>query len=315
MTQPTPDQVKLGGLLDARDSLDTHVDRVLAVQSGQIVPVPTGLTDLDKILSGGMQNGTLNTIGGVTGIGKTAAMATIFRNIAMRGQVPVFISLEQSTAQMINRLVASMSQIPLDLFDIKGGMTDVDMTNWSDSVGKLERLKFYIDDTPGQSIKRVRQLITKLKADEDIDVAVIDYLQIVRPENTNKMRYLEIDEVLRELAEMAKELDIPVLMGAQLSRDIMRRSDKTPNLADIRESGNIEQYSYSITFLHREDYWDPVTINRGTAQLIVAKHRQGKTGTAQAIFMGQYSRLENAILPHFTPPHTPAAPPPATVSI
>ncbi len=314
MTQPTPKKI-LEGLVDAKGALNTHVDRMIAVQSGQIVPVPTGLTDLDKILSGGLQNSTLNMLGGVTGIGKTAALTTIFRNVAVAGHKPVFISLEQPISQLITRMVADKAKVSLELFDIKGGLTQTDMREWTAAIGELEKLTFFIDDTPGQTVGRIRDLITKLHVDEGVDVAFIDYLQIIKPDRNQRMRYLEIDDSLRTLHELARELDIPILMGAQLSRDIMRRKDKIPNLADLRESGNIEQYAYTITFLHREDYWDPVTINRGTAQLIVAKHRQGKTGTAQAIFMGQYSRLENAVLPHFTPPPTAAPQAPAVVSI
>ncbi len=314
MTQPTPKKT-VEGLVDARGALSTHVDRTLAVQSGQIVPVPSGLTDLDKILSGGFQKSTLNVIGGVTGVGKTAALTTIFRNVAFANHTPLFVSLEQPTSQLITRLVADKTGASLDLFDIKDGLTHTDLQAWTAAIGELEKLKFFIDDTPGQTIDRVKNVTTKLYADEGVDIVFVDYLQIVRPEKMTRMRYLEIDETLQVLHELARELDIPIVMGAQLSRDIFRRSDKTPMLADLRESGNIEQYAYTVVFLHREDYWDPVTINRGTAQLIVAKHRQGKTGTAQAIFRGQYSRLENAALPHFTPPSTSAPQAPVATSI
>ncbi len=313
MTQPNPKKIS-EGLFGTKAALEAHVDRTLLVQSGQIVPVPTGLADLDKILSGGLQKTTLNILGGVTGIGKTAALTTFFRNTAVAGHTPLFISLEQPISQLITRLIADKTKVALDLFDIKDGLSAFDMQEWSAAIGEMEKLKFWIDDTPGQDITRVKDLVTRLVAEKGVDVVFIDYLQIIRPDQSQRVRYLQIDEHLRVLHELARELDIPIMMGAQLNRDIMRRKDKSPNLADLRESGNIEQYAYTITFLHREDYWDPVTINRGTADLIVAKHRQGKTGIARAIFMGQYSRLENAALPHFT--KTPATPPaPQVVSI
>lgn len=242
-------------------------------------------------------------------MGKTAVLTTAMRNMAEAGQKPLLISLEQPVTQLVARMLADKSNISLEKFDLPGAMTQSNTQSWHLAIADMENLDFYIDDRPGQTIKNVRETVTKLHEEKGITVVLIDYLQLIKSERGNRMRYLEIDEVLQGLHELARETGLPILMGAQLSREVFHRKEKRPILSDLRESGNIEQFSYSITFLHRDDYWDDMTLNKGVAELIVAKHRQGPTGIAKAVFVAKYSRLENLALKPLHPPTIPAAPP------
>lgn len=302
-----------GGLVDARTAVDLHYKRTIAVQTGQILSVPSGLIDLDKILAGGYKGSTLNTLAGVTGMGKTAGLTTLTRNMALAGGVPVLFSLEQPVSQLVSRMIADKVKVPIDTFDMQGGLTQGNMADLIIEGDALAQLRFFIDDTAGQNVQRICDQIQKLHEDQKITVALVDYLQMVRPSREVRMRYLEISNVLSHFHELAMKLDIPIILGAQLSREVFNRADRRPTLRDLRESGDIEQYSYTVTFLHRDDYWDPISLHKGVAELIVAKHRQGKTGVAKAVFMGQYSRLENMVLTNLNPPHIPPAPVPVTI--
>ncbi len=303
------------GPVAIKEALGQHYDLVTEVQAGRVVSVPSGLVDLDKILAGGWKNTSLNVVAGVTGMGKTATMTTFARNVAVSGGTPVLFSLEQPTEQIVTRLIADKVGVPIDAFDIQDGLSQADLTKWHSAIADLEKVQFYIDDTPNQSVLQICNHVRRLKMMYDINVVFVDYLQLIQPSQSYRMRVLELADVMRHLHQCARETEIPFVLGAQISREVYNRSDKRPVLKDIRESGDIEQYSYTTTFLHRDDYWDPVTINKNVAELIVAKHRQGKTGTAKAIFMGEYSRLENAVFNPLGQAPSPIVTPPGGASI
>lgn len=278
------------------DALEIHHDYVSKAQSGEIKSVPTGLMDWDWLLAGGLKETTLNILGARTGMGKTAVACTIAKNVALAGGVPAFFSLEQPTSQIITRLVAQDVGVSTDRFDMKDGLTTAEIKEWDRAIVEMKKIKFYIDDTPGLNVMDIVNRARVLKRAHNINLLIIDYLQLVRPSKDHRMRYLDIKDVLDHLHVCARELSIPILTTVQLGRDIDSRQDKHPVLKDLRESGDIEQYGYTISFFHREAFYDPSTINQLGAELIVAKHRQGRTGTAQCIFRGEYSRVESAVL-------------------
>lgn len=279
------------------NALEVHYEYVSKAQAGTIRAVPTGLIDWDRILAGGFKETTINLLGARTGMGKTAVACTVAKNIALAGGCPAFFSLEQPTSQIVTRLVAQDVGAPVEAFDIRDGLSQVQLKEWDKVISDLEQVKFYIDDTPGLNVMDIVNRARVLKRAHNIDILIIDYLQLVRPSNPNlRMRYLEIKDVLDYLHICARELSIPIFATVQLGREIDARADKRPVLKDLRESGDLEQYGYTISFLHRDAFYDPTTINQLGAELIVQKHRQGPTGTAQVIFRGEYSRLENAVL-------------------
>lgn len=284
------------GPQDINTALELHHNYVDKAQSGEIKSVATGLLDWDWLLAGGFKETTINLLGARTGMGKTAVACTIAKNIALAGGVPAFFSLEQPTSQIVTRLVAQDVGVSTDKFDMKDGLTIAETKEWDRAMLEMKKVKFFIDDTPGLNVMDIVNRARVLKRAHNINILIIDYLQLVRPSKDYRMRYLEIKDVLDHLHICARELSIPIFTTVQLGRDIDSRQDKHPVLKDLRESGDLEQYGYSISFFHRDAFYDPATINQLGAELIVAKHRQGKTGKAQVIFRGEYSRVENAVL-------------------
>jgi replicative DNA helicase len=285
-----------GGPMPIEESLEIHHDYVSKTQSGDIVSVPTGLVDWDRLLAGGLKATTINLLGARTGMGKTAVACTVAKNVALDGGCPAFFSLEQPTSQIVTRLIAQDVGVSVEKFDIKDGLTTAELAEWDKAIGEFSQVKFYIDDTPGLNVMDIVNRARVLKRAHNINILIIDYLQLVRPSKPSRMRYLEIKDVLDHLHICSRELDIPIFTTVQLGREIDSRQDKRPVLKDLRESGDLEQYGYTISFFHRDAFYDPTTINQLGAELIVSKHRQGRTGTAQVIFRGEYSRVENAVL-------------------
>jgi replicative DNA helicase len=297
------------GPIDMRQALEEHYDYVSKAQAGEIKAIPTGLIDWDNILAGGLKQQTINLIAARTGMGKTAVLCTVAKNRAIDGGCPAFFSLEQPTAQIMTRLISQDVGVSTDRFDIKDGLTQVELKEWDRAIAGMEKIKFFIDDTPGLNVLEIVNRCRVLKRAHDIDLVLVDYAQLIQPSMPQRMRYLEIKNVLDHLHVCSKELKVPILLAAQLGRDVDARQDHRPILKDLRESGDFEQYGYTITFFHREAFYDPTTINQLGGELIVAKHRQGKTGTADVVFRGQYSRVENAMLKtvHLTQPPSGAA--------
>jgi replicative DNA helicase len=285
------------GPQDAHEVMSMHYDQVTQAQAGSIKSIPTGLLDWDKYLAGGFKPQTINIVGGRTGIGKTVVATTVLKNTALAGYTPLFFSLEQPAAQIANRLVAKDVGASVEMFDQKDGLTQGELQKWNDTVGKMERLKFFIDDTPGRDINYILSQARRLKKQHSIGLVIIDYIQLIQPARKNAKNSLEeITDVLKHLHNGLRILDLPCLATAQLSRELDKRQDKHPLMADLYGSSQWEHYSYSITFLHRDDFYDAASLNKGMAELIVAKHRQGPTGTATVVFLGKYARLENAVI-------------------
>ena len=258
-----------------------------------ITGVPSGFTDLDY-RTAGFHGSELILIAARPAMGKTAFALNIATNAALRANVPVAVfSLEMSKEQLVNRILCSESMV--DSNKIRTGKLDEeDWTKLAETIGPLSEAEMYIDDTPGINIMEIRAKCRKLKVEKNIGLVVIDYLQLIQGTNKrNGSREQEISEISRSLKILAKELDVPVIALSQLSRAAEQRPDHRPMLSDLRESGAIEQDADIVMFLYRDDYYNPETEKKNVAEVIIAKHRGGSTGTVELLWLGNYTKFVN----------------------
>ena len=258
-----------------------------------ITGVPSGFTDLDY-RTAGFHGSELILIAARPAMGKTAFALNIASNAALRANVPVAVfSLEMSKEQLVNRILSSESMV--DSNKIRTGKLEED--DWSklaETIGPLSEGEMYIDDTPGISITEIRAKCRKLKIEKNIGLVVIDYLQLIQGTGKrNGSREQEISEISRSLKILAKELDVPVIALSQLSRAAEQRPDHRPMLSDLRESGAIEQDADIVMFLYRDDYYNPDSEKKNIAEVIIAKHRGGSTGTVELLWLGSYTKFVN----------------------
>jgi replicative DNA helicase len=272
------------------ESLKTH-------QEG-LIGVPSGFTQLDRITSG-WQNSDLIILAGRPGMGKTAFVLTIARNAAVDYKKPVAIfSLEMSSIQLVTRLISGETSLESDKLKT-GNLREDEWQQLNSKIQPLADAPIFIDDTPALSIFDLKAKARRLKKHHDISMIIIDYLQLMRGEDRNNgNREQEISFISRSLKELAKELDIPVIALAQLSREVEKRNNKMPILSDLRESGSLEQDADMVGFIYRPEYYginedENGTDMAGVAQLFIAKHRNGPTGFANMRFKGQYARFED----------------------
>lgn len=258
-----------------------------------ITGVPTGFADLDY-KTAGFHSSDLILIAARPAMGKSAFALNIATNAAVRAKVPVAIfSLEMSKEQMVNRILCSEAMV--DSNKVRTGkLEDDDWTKLAEAIGPLSEAEIYIDDTPGISVMEIRAKCRKLKLEKNIGMVVIDYLQLVQGSNKkNGSREQEISEISRSLKILAKEIGVPVVALSQLSRAVEQRPDHRPMLSDLRESGAIEQDADIVMFLYRDDYYNQDTDKKGIAEVILAKHRGGSTGTVELLWLGSYTKFVN----------------------
>ena len=259
-----------------------------------ITGVPTGFIDLDY-RTAGLHGSELILIAARPAMGKSAFALNIATNAALRSNTPVAIfSLEMSKEQMVNRIMCSEAMV--DSNKVRTGkLDDEDWAKLAESIGPLSETGIYIDDTPGISITSIREKCRKLKLEKNIGLVVIDYLQLVQGSNNkrNFAREQEISEISRSLKILAKELNVPVIALSQLSRAVEQRTDHKPMLSDLRESGAIEQDADIVMFLYRDDYYNEDSKKRGVAEVIIAKHRGGSTGSVDLGWLGNYTKFIN----------------------
>lgn len=256
-----------------------------------ITGVPSGFTDLDY-RTAGFHGSELILIAARPAMGKTAFALNIATNAAVKANVPVAVfSLEMSKDQLVNRILCSEAMV--DSNKVRTGkLEEDDWTKLASSIGPLSESNIYIDDTPGISITEIRAKCRKLKLEKNIGMVVIDYLQLIQGSNKRVgSREQEISEISRSLKILAKELDVPVIALSQLSRAAEQRPDHRPMLSDLRESGAIEQDADIVMFLYRDDYYNPDTERKGIAEVIIAKHRGGSTGTVELLWLGSYTKF------------------------
>ena len=303
-TGPTFGARSLG---DAALAALDQVDRAYKA-GGKLIGVPTGLIDLDAIL-GGLAPSDLTILGGRPSMGKTALGLNIAVNAAKAGHRVAFFSLEMSAEQLALRILAGMTGIGSDQMR-RGDLTDSDFEHLVGARRVVDRLPLDIDDRAAMTVQGIRLAAEKVKRRSGLDLIVVDYLQLARPDRERESRTVDITEVSAGLKGIAKALNVPVLALAQLSRAVEQREDKRPQLADLRDSGAIEQDADQVLFLYRDEYYvgrqepDPADPRygdwrarmdraQGVADIIVAKNRHGRIGDARVSFDGRRQLFKN----------------------
>lgn len=264
--------------------------------TGSVTGIPTGFIDLDYKLSG-LQRSDLILIAARPSMGKTAFVLNIAQHVAFRQNKAVAIfSLEMSKEQLVNRLFSLESHVDAQLLRT-GNLKDSDWEKLIEGAGRIGKSKLVIDDTSGISIAEMRSKCRKYKLELGLDLIIIDYLQLMSgsSKRSNESRQQEISEISRSLKGLARELNVPVIALSQLSRAVEQRTDKRPMLSDLRESGAIEQDADVCMFIYREDYYIPDTEDKGIAEIIIAKQRNGPVGTVRLAWMPQYTRFGNEL--------------------
>jgi replicative DNA helicase len=279
------------------DLLLQGLDRIeeLGQRGSEITGVPTGYHDLDRLLLG-LQPSTLNIVGARPGMGKTSFALGILAHVGMVVQRPALLfSLEMGHLELTQRLLASEAEVNGQNLQ-NGRIRAQDWAKIGTAVTRLSNAPIYIDDNPAVTVMDIRARARRLKKSAgDLGLVVIDYLQLMTGRGRAENRQNEVAEISRGLKILARELEVPVVALSQLSRNLETRTDKTPQLSDLRESGSLEQDADVVMFIYREsEYNDEVPIDRADDALIdVAKHRNGPTGKANLLFLKQYARFEN----------------------
>jgi replicative DNA helicase len=279
-------------VIPIRSVLSDFYDRVdeLSRRDEDIVGVPTAFTDLDKML-GGLQPSDLLIFAGRPGAGKTAWLLTLANNAALmyKKRVAIF-SLEMSNEQVVQRLISQ--QTGIDSQRLRSGkLTDEDWPLFTHSIEVLGDTRIYLDDTPALSPLQLRTKCRRLEMEFGLDLVIVDYLQLMSSESRNENRVQEVSYISRSLKQLARELKVPLIAAAQLSRAVEQRADKEPQLSDLRESGSLEQDADIVMFIYRDEK-DPAMQN--VTHLKVAKHRNGPVGTIDLIFRSNLTKFENA---------------------
>ena len=259
-----------------------------------VTGVTTGFTDLDKLTSG-MQASDLIIIAGRPSMGKTALALCLAENAATDPKNPVgaaVFSLEMATDQLVMRMLCSQAKV--DSWKLRTGFAvQRDLDNLVRAADKLSQAPIYIDDTPAQTVLEVRAKARRLKSEKNIGIIIVDYLQLMRGRAGTDSREREISEISGGLKALAKELKVPIVALSQLNRGVESRPDKRPMLSDLRESGAIEQDADVIMFIYRDEVYNKETPDRGIAEVIIGKQRNGPTGIARLRFFGEYTRFED----------------------
>jgi replicative DNA helicase len=261
-------------------------------RKGMVSGIPTGFRDID-ILTSGFHPSEFVVIAGRTAMGKTSFALSIVRHIAVDLGYPIAIlSLEMSKEQIVQRLLCAEARV--EMSKLKAGFIgESDWPKLTLAAGRLAEAKIFIDDTPAMNILEIRAKARRLKAEHDVKMVVIDYLQLVHPRFRAETRQQEVSEISGAFKSLARELEIPVVAISQLSRAPDLRSDKRPQLSDLRESGAIEQDADLVLFVHRPEYYEQTPENEGIAEIIIGKQRNGPTGTVKLAFIKEYMRFEN----------------------
>ncbi len=268
-----------------------HRTNSAAQAQGSVTGVPSGFSDLDY-KTAGFQKSDLILIAARPSMGKTAFALNIAQYVAMKKKIPVAIfSLEMSGVQLGSRLVSMESRV--DSQKIRVGRLDAsEWKNFLESAKNISESRIILDDTPGINPTQLRSRCRKYKLENpDLGLIIIDYLQLMASSRRSDSRQQEISEISRDLKEIARELDIPVIALSQLSRAVEKRDDKRPMLSDLRESGAIEQDADVVMFLYREDYYIKDTDKKNIAEVIIAKQRSGPTGTVELVWLPQYMKF------------------------
>lgn len=257
-----------------------------------ITGVATHYYELDKMTSG-LQPSDLVIVAGRPSMGKTAFALNVAQNAALKNNTPVLVfSLEMSTPQLVMRMLCSEARI--DAHKLRAGaLSKNDWPRLARAAGDLAEAPIFIDDTGSIPVLEMRAKARRLKAERNLGLIVVDYLQLMRGRAGSEGREKEISEISRGLKALAKELNVPVVALSQLNRSLEQRQDKRPMLSDLRESGAIEQDADVIMFVYRDEYYNPESAEKGVAEIIVGKQRNGPVGTVQLKFFNEFVRFES----------------------
>lgn len=288
-------RVQQGGPLNVKELTVKAVEKIDTLYNSDqaIVGVPTGFKDFDELTSG-LQDSDLIIVAARPSMGKTTFAMNLAEYVAIREKKLVLVfSMEMPGDALVMRMLASLGHI--DQHRVRTGkLTDDDWPRLTSAIGMLSEAKMFIDDTPALSPAEMRTRARRLvKEQGDIGLIVIDYLQLMQIPGHKENRTLEISEISRSLKALAKELKVPVIALSQLNRALEQRADKRPMMSDLRESGSIEQDADLITFIYRDEVYNEDSADKGTAEIILAKHRNGPIGKVRLTFLGQFTRFDN----------------------
>ena len=278
--------------------LESTLDEIESIGSrgGQMSGVPTGFTDLDE-LTNGLHGGQMIVLAARPAIGKSTLGLDLARAASIKhGLTSVIFSLEMGRNEITMRMLSAESRVPLHHMR-SGTMGEEEWGRLARRMGEISNAPLFIDDSPNMTMMEIRAKCRRLKQRHDLRLVIIDYLQLMSSGKKVESRQQEVSEFSRQLKLLAKELDVPVVAISQLNRGPEQRTDKKPLLSDLRESGSIEQDADMVILLHREDAYDREHPRQGEADLIVAKHRNGRTKTVIVAFQGHYSRFVDMATP------------------
>lgn len=285
-----------GGFRDIKELLTKTVEEIdyLFQAEGNITGVPTGFDKFDESTTG-LHAGELIIIAGRPSMGKTTFAMNIAENAAIGHKTPVAVfSMEMPGEQLAMRMISSLGRI--DQHHVRTGqLTDEDWPRITSAVHMLSEAKLFIDDTPALSPSEVRARARRIKRKHGLGLVVLDYLQLMQVPGGGENRATEISEISRGLKAMAKELNVPVIALSQLNRSLEQRTDKRPIMSDLRESGAIEQDADLIVFIYRDEVYNDDSPDKGMAEIIIAKQRNGPIGKSVLTFLGKYTKFENYI--------------------
>ena len=271
----------------------------LYAHKGNLTGVPTFFTELDRMTSG-WQPSDLVIIAARPSMGKTAMVLNMAQNAAVRANVPVAIfSLEMSKEQLVQRMLCGEAMV--DQQRVRTGeLLDADWPKLTRAVGPLSDAPIFIDDTVGISLAELRSKARRLKMEHNLGLVIIDYLQLLSVGKKTESRQQEVAQISRTLKGLARELRIPVIALSQLNRGVEQRQDKRPIMSDLLESGAIEADADVISFIYRDEYYNPDSEKKGIAELIIAKHRNGPVGTVELGFLKEFTKFVNLDRQHQT---------------
>jgi replicative DNA helicase len=285
------------GFIDIKTILPQVADRIDQLfqrdNPTDVTGIPTGFTDLDSMTSG-LQPGDLVIVAGRPSMGKTAFSLNIAENVALNTGLPVAVfSMEMAATQLAMRMIGSVGR--LDQHKMRTGrLEDEDWVRLTTALGKLNDAPLFIDESAGLNALEVRARARRLHRQcGKLGLIVLDYLQLMSATRSGENRATEISEISRSLKALAKELDVPVVALSQLNRGLEQRPNKRPVMSDLRESGAIEQDADVILFIYRDEVYNPDSQDKGTAEIIIGKQRNGPIGTIRLTFLGEHTRFEN----------------------
>jgi len=279
--------------------LSDYYDRIdqISRRGDEYYGIPTGFIDLDKLLLG-LQGSDLLIVAGRPGMGKTAFMLNVAKHAALvlKKHVAIF-SLEMSNEQLVQRLISQETGIDSQRLRT-GKLNEEEWPIFTQAIETLNKTKMFLDDTPALTPLQLRTKCRRLHLEFNLDLVVVDYIQLMTAGTRIENRVQEVSYITRNMKVLARELNVPVLAAAQLSRAVEQRTDKEPQLSDLRESGSLEQDADIVMFIHRPEMYEKDTLKQNLAQIKIAKHRNGPVGTIELVFRNNLVKFENAATRH-----------------